>query len=666
MSTTTAARHPPAQARRAEQAWLEGRRCQAAGRWAEASQAFRRAVQWAPHDALYWLNLARAERELGHAQTCDEAAQRAFDREPGDWLYGQFLAERLAIAQAYDAVMQVLDRHAAHVSEASLGAEWHLMRGDALVRLGRPAEAITPCMQALVLANAGAANDPKLAQTRRSAAMMLGHAMAREKRHAEAAVCFRMALDSDPLAVGSALYAAHYAAWACEWVQLPEDLSRLDRALTGVKALPADAPMQDFSPFCLLGLSDDPALMRWAAEHAGVNRGTARQARRTTAVPRPNGRIRVGLLSADFHQHATSVLLVQALEHVDRARFDLYFYSASRDDGSALRRRILTTATCVHDVRQWSAERLAGQIRADQIGVLFDLKGFTSDQRLDVLAQRPAPLQVAWLGYPGTSGASGIDYIVGDPVVTPLEHAAHFSESIAQLPHCYQPNDGERSRPAPWHRADCGLPEDAVVLASFNQSYKTTPEMFAAWCQVLSQVPRAVLWLLLPDADTQARLRQAAALLGVDPARLIFAPLLGIESHRARLPQADLILDTYPCSGHTTSSDALWAGVPVLTRLGQSFAARVSASLLHTLGLDELVCPDVDAYIARAIALAADPAALARLRQRVETARSASPLFDGRRFAADLGNLLDRMVERQDAGLPPAALAARPALDAAG
>jgi predicted O-linked N-acetylglucosamine transferase (SPINDLY family) len=657
MNASTAHARPASQ-RLAEQSWQEGRRHFSAGRLREASRCFRRAVQHAPGDALYWLNLARVERERGDGAACEAAARQAFDLDPGDWLYGQFLAERLAGSQAFDAVIQVLDRHAAQVPEASLAADWHLMRGDALVRLGRSVEAITPCMQALVLANAGAASDPKLAQTRRSAAMMLGHAMAREKRHAEAAVCFRMALDSDPLAIGSALYAAHYAAWACEWDQLPEDLSRLDRALAGVKALPPDAPMQDFSPFCLLGLSDDPVLMRWAAEHAGVNRATPRLARQTTAVPRPDGRLRVGLLSSDFHQHATSVLLVQALEHIDRSRFDLYFYNASRDDGSALRRRILATASCVHDVRQWSAERLTGQIRTDQIGVLFDLKGFTSDQRLDVLAQRPAALQVAWLGYPGTSGASGIDYIIGDPVVTPLEHAAHFSEAIAQLPHCYQPNDGERSRPAPWHRADCGLPEDAVVLASFNQSYKTTPDLFAAWCQVLSRVPRAVLWLLVPDPDTQVRLRQAAARLGVEPARLIFAPLLGIESHRARLPQADLILDTYPCSGHTTSSDALWAGVPVLTRLGQSFAARVSASLLHTLGLDDLICPDVATYIDRAVALAADPAALAGLRQRVEAARSGSPLFDGRRFAADLGDLLERMVARQDAGLPPAALGA--------
>jgi len=657
--TPVTARSTSTQQRQASQAWEEGRRHFAKGRLSEARRCFRRAVQHAPNDALLWLNLARVERELGNAQACEEAARQTFDRDPGVWLYAQFLAERLANAQAHDAVVQVLDQHAAATAEP-LKAEWHLMRGEALVRLGRNSEAVAPCMQALVLANAAAATEPQREQTRRSAAIMLGHALARQRRHAAAAVCFRMALDSSPLAIGSALYAAHYAAWACDWEQLPDDLRRLSLAQAGIEHLPANTPIEDCNPFCLLGLSDDPAQMRRTAEQTNVNRDAPPRPRGTLPVQRPEGRIRVGLISADFHQHATSVLLVQALEHIDRARFDLFFYSASRNDGSALRNRILATASCVHDVRQWSAERLTTQIRNDQIGVLFDLKGFTADHRLDVLAQRPAPLQVAWLGYPGTSGASGIDYIVGDPVVTPLEHAADFSEAIAQLPHCYQPNDGERSRPAPCSRAACGLPEDALVLASFNQSYKTTPEMFSAWCQVLSQVPRAVLWMLVPDPDTQARLRHAAALLGIEPQRLIFAPMLGIESHRARLPQADLILDTFPCSGHTTSSDALWAGVPVLTRIGRTFAARVSASLLHTLGLDELICADVSSYIDQAIAWASNPQALSLLRARVEAARDTSPLFDGRQFAVDLADLLDRMVARQDAGLEPAALAASP------
>jgi predicted O-linked N-acetylglucosamine transferase (SPINDLY family) len=231
------------------------------------------------------------------------------------------------------------------------------------------------------------------------------------------------------------------------------------------------------------------------------------------------------------------------------------------------------------------------------------------------------------------------------------------------MPHCYQPNDGTRSRPAAWSRADCGLPEDAVVLASFNQAYKTTADMFAAWCDVLRASPAAVLWMLVPDGDTQRRLRAHAEKLGVAGSRIVFAPFLDIELHRARLPQADLVLDTFPCSGHTTASDALWAGVPVLTLKGRNFASRVAASLLHTLGLDELVCDELATYIARASALAQQAEARAGLCARLDLATASSPLFDGARFATDLGQLLERMVERHDRGLAPATLAARGGLD---
>jgi predicted O-linked N-acetylglucosamine transferase (SPINDLY family) len=363
-------------------------------------------------------------------------------------------------------------------------------------------------------------------------------------------------------------------------------------------------------------------------------------------------------MSADFHNHATSMLMVQALENLDPERYELYFYSAGPDDGSPLRRRILATAGAVHEVQTWSGARIAEQIETDQIGVLFDLKGFTKGARLDVTTTHPAPLQVAWLGFPGTMGTGHIDYIIGDPVVTPLEHQGDFTEAIAQMPHCYQPNDALRSRPAVWSRAQCGLPDDALVLASFNQPFKITPQMFAAWCRVLNAVPRAVMWMLVSDPATRQRLCDAAARQGIASDRLVFAPFLDIERHRARLPQADLLLDTFPCSGHTTASDGLWAGVPLVTLIGQTFAARVAASLLHTLGLDELVCTDIDSYVESAITLCRNDDQRQAVRDRIASATRTSPLFDGASFAADLQQLIERMVERQDAGLPPAPLPA--------
>ena len=657
MSTPT----PAHQAQRAHQAWQDGCKHRSAGRHVPARAAFARAVKTCPDEALYWINLARSERQLGATQACEDAAQRAALLSPGQWAYCYFLVERLQKVRNYTAALDALDRYASATPGRELPAAWQMARGEAMYHLNRTNEAIPPFMQALVLSSTGPQGDTELARIRRNAALMLGHSLAALKRRDEAAVCYRMSLDTDPMAIGSALYAAHYSAWGCDWAELPTDLQRLQETLNTVRALPAGASMQDFSPFCLLGLSDDPDLMRWCAEHAGPNADAPLPAavRAPRRIPRPDGRLRLGLISSDFHHHATSMLLVQALEHIDRSRYELFFYSGGPDDRSPLRSRILATATQVHEVALWSHARLTEQIRQDQIGVLFDLKGFTADHRLEVIAARPAPLQVAWLGYPGTSGSAHLDYVMGDAVVTPLENQADFTETIAQLPHCYQPNDGLRSQPAPWSRAECGLPEEALVLASFNQAYKTTPEVFAAWCRILAATPHAVLWMLVPEADTQARLREAAQRHGIDGQRLIFAPFLGIESHRSRLPQADLILDTFPCSGHTTASDALWAGVPVLTLIGRTFAARVAASLLHTLDLDELICADLDTYTARALALCHDTAALADVRARLAQAIQTSPLFDGARFAADWQALIERMVARQDAGLAPAPLAAQ-------
>jgi predicted O-linked N-acetylglucosamine transferase (SPINDLY family) len=643
----------------AQQAWQQGCELRKQGRHPGARAAFERAAQAAPDDAVYWINLARSEHELGHSQPCIEAAAQAVRLAPGQWAFALFLVERLQAVRRYAEVLEALARHAETVPAPDLAFDWHLERGKALFHMGREAEAIEPCMQALVLGNSAALRgDSRAASVKQSAALVLGHCMAKIKHHAEAATCYRLALDAEPKAIASALYAAHYAAWVCDWDELRTDLQRLSRTLDNARAQPEGAALQDFSPFCLLGLSDDAQLLRWAAEHTGPNRLAPRIPRSSAAVVRPDGRLRLGLMSTDFHQHATSILMVQMLEHVDRDRYELYLYSGGPDDHSPMRARMLATGTQVHEVATWSSERLSEQIRADRIAVLFDLKGYTAGHRLDVMARRPAPVQVAWLGYPGTSGSPGIDYLIGDPVVTPLAHQADFTEALAQMPHCYQPNDGLRSRPARWSRAECGLPDDALVLASFNQSYKTTAEVFAAWCRILAATPKAVLWMMVSDSATQARLRAAAQANGIDGQRLVFAPFVGIESHRARLPQADLILDTFPCSGHTTSSDALWAGVPVLTLAGTNFAARVSASLLHTLGLDELICTDLDGYVRRALELTHDTQALADLHTRLAHAIEDSPLFDGRRFAMDWQALIERMVQRQDAGLPPEALAA--------
>jgi predicted O-linked N-acetylglucosamine transferase (SPINDLY family) len=647
--------------RRAERAWQEGLRWANKGQHAAASQAFRRALSDAPADAASWMHLARSELRLGHTTACHAASRKALACvDLSNWTLAYGLVALFQKVQDPAGVLEVLDGHAAGREHTTMGADWQIEYANSLTELRRSDAALEYGMAALTSSMQGDAGSAAQRSLRHRAALLNGHNLVSLKRYTEAAICYRMAVDAEPLSVGCALYAAHYSAWTCDWAQLKEDIDRLQGAVLAVDALPAGCGHEELSPFSLIGLSDDPVLMRWAAEHA--NRFMAGRshaaARPLTAVPRPAGRLRIGLLSSDFYLHATAILMAQMLESVDPTRYELYFYDNGQDDGTAMRRRLLASATQVHTIFSWSDDQVIEQIRADQIGVLFDLKGFTNGARMAVLAARAAPLQVAWLGYPGTCGNAAIDYQIGDAVVTPLAHQDDFTECIAQLPCCYQPNDSTRSLPPTWSRAKCALPQDAVVLASFNQVYKITEPVFTAWCEVLLAVPHTVLWLLVNDELTQQRLRAYAGNLGVTPERLIFAPYADAESHRARIGQADLVLDTFPCGGHTTTSDLLWAGVPVLTLCGRTFAARVAASLLAHIGLPELVCESLDQYRDTAIALCQDELALPSLRKRVATGKADSALFDGKRFAQHWQDLIERMVARQDAGLPPSSLAA--------
>ncbi len=636
-----------AQLQRGHAAWEKGRKLAKSGQHAQAIQAFQEAVAQVPADGLYWLNLSHSEHLLGRIDNAIEHGQRALQLDPTSLVACHHLADLLRSEHHMAQVIQALDMLAPHVER---DAQWHLLRGLAHQGLLD----MDSAAQSFLAAMARIHDDPDI---RDKATQQLGHCLLALRRHDEAATCYRMLVDADPRYLGSALYAAYCAAWSCDWTALDTDLERLGVAIAELRKAGPNATTL-LSPFCLLTLADDPMLSRWMAE-VTVNRPhPCATGREHLPVPRVQGKIRLGMLSADFKHHATTILLAEVLEHLDRNHFELYLYSTRAEDGSELGHRVRNAATVWHTVHDWSSERVARQMMDDQIGILFDLKGFTAGSRLDILARRPAPLQVAWLGYPGTTGARYIDYIVGDPVVTPLEHQAHFSEHIAQMPHCYQPNDSVRTQPAPLTRAQCGLPEDAFVFASFNQSYKIVPEVFKAWCHVLQQTPGSVLWLLVPQEVVQNRLRAVATDLGVDPGRLVFAPFVATDEHRARLPQIDLFLDSYPCSGHTTASDALWAGVPVLTLMGQTFASRVAASLLHTVGLPQLVCTDLDRYIEEAVRYAGDRGAIQALKQHLERQRTASPLFNGQRFAKDLCALLQRMVDRHDAGLPPDALAA--------
>jgi predicted O-linked N-acetylglucosamine transferase (SPINDLY family) len=356
-----------------------------------------------------------------------------------------------------------------------------------------------------------------------------------------------------------------------------------------------------------------------------------------------HAKLRIGYLSADFFEHATSYLLAEVIELHERRDFEIFGYSYGPNDASPTALRIRSAFDQIRDLGDASHAAAAVRIFDDEIDVLVDLKGHTKNARLQITALRPAPLQVSWLGYPGTLGHERLaDYVIGDPVVTPIEHARHYTEHLALMPHCYQPNDRQREIGPRPSRQQAHLPEDAFVFCSFNQSYKLTPKVFDVWCRLLHRVPGSVLWLLESTHAGEDNLRREAAARGIEPGRLLFAPLVRLPQHLARLQLADLGLDTHPYTSHTTASDLLWSATPLVTMIGETFASRVAASILEAAGLSQLVTRNMDEYFELASQLALDPEKRRHIRAALEEKRTSSPLFDTPQFTRDLEKLYRR------------------------
>ncbi len=351
-----------------------------------------------------------------------------------------------------------------------------------------------------------------------------------------------------------------------------------------------------------------------------------------SALPRDrreDRKLHIGYISSDFHNHATAHLLGDFFAQHDAQQFSVFVYSMGKDDGSAIAQRLRSRPQQWRDVMHLSAEDIAKQIRADSIDILVDLKGYTQRHAMRVMAQRPAPIQMHYLGYPCTTGADFIDYLIADDMLIPPEDEGQYTETILRLPGCYQINDPKRPLPQPLSRRDAALPENALVFAAFNATYKIQPEMFACWMRILGTVPGSVLWLQSPlAAEAVFTLRATSARQGVEAERLIFAPYVAQHEHISRLALADVFLDCSPVSGHTTASDALWAGIPVVSLKGSHFIGRVAASLSLTVGVSELVADSLEEYEAQAIRLAQDGDARTAIRNHLIGMRLHSP-FDG-------------------------------------
>jgi predicted O-linked N-acetylglucosamine transferase (SPINDLY family) len=631
----------PANLRRAEAHRQAGLHAQRARRWDAATLEFKRATDLAPDDWLMWLNLARSLMELGQHVSALEAAERSLGLNNTNPVACRIAAElQIQMSRPEDALRTL----GALAADAPRDHEYYNSLGNALFQTRQPQAAVEPFFKALSLKMDSAIVHYRLGLCFMDMGMDL-----------EAAECFRTAISlgdnaTTALALSLLVQEAHQA---CNWKDSEQDT----RAL--LAAVDRDDPetARLLLPFALISIESTPAQQRRLAERRvqGLMRNIVPL---PAPGPRRPGRIRVGYLSSDFYQHATALLMTELLERRDTDRFETFLYSHSRDDDSDVARRV--RAACEHyiDVRGTGSCAVAKRIREDGIDILIDLKGHTRDSRMDLMAYRPAPVQAAYLGYPGTSGAPYIDYIIGDRIVTPLEHAGHYTEHIAQLEGCYQPNDAARPLPPCPTRASLGLPEDAVVLCCFNQTYKLSPHMLDLWVRILAGAPRTVLWMLAWNPHAKENLLRELAERGVVPERIFFASKIDLAGHIARLRSADLFLDTWPCNAHTTASEALWAGVPVLTVPGPTFASRVAASLVDACGLADLACRSEADYVELATALANEPETLRGIKTHLDVNRHRLPLFDAERLARDLDALLTRMHERHLAGLPPQALPA--------
>lgn len=375
-------------------------------------------------------------------------------------------------------------------------------------------------------------------------------------------------------------------------------------------------------------------------------------------IPRHSAgrRLRLGYLSADFREHATAYLTASVFEEHDRERFEVFGYTLGQADNSPTLRRLRESFDHFVDLAPFDHRTAAQRIHADEIDILIDLKGYTRHSRPEILALKPATIQVNWLGYPGTMAADFMDYIIVDPTVVPADEEDAYTEALAYMPHAYAPIDLKRQlNPTP-SRAEVGLPETGFVFCCFNNPRKIMPEVFDCWCRLLNAIPGAVLWLYAISEAITLNLRQEAVARGLDPNRLVFVPFVTQADHLARLPLADLVLDTLPYNAHTTTSDALMMGVPVLTCVGNTFPGRVAASLLRAAGLPDLVTFSQEDYERRASQLATNPTQLEALKHRLRTARYTEPYFDLPRFTRNLEGLFLRMWNRFEKGLSPVRL----------
>ena len=513
-------------------------------------------------------------------------------------------------------------------------ADAHFNKGNTLHELKRYDEAIAHYDKSLSL-------KPDYAEAWASKANTLNSL----RQHTQAAECY---LKASEFSVEDAFFyghSHHQMMLSCDWTNYEKMIDEIHCRVNEGKKVS--------HPFGFQGISTSEALIRRCTEIYAIDKFPPLASLYKRSKNKHN-KIRIGYLSGEFREQATSILLSRVWELHDKSKFDIYAFDSGWKDSSDYRQRIEKAFTTILDVSRVSDLEIAKLITANEIDILVNLNGFFGQGRQGVFSYKPAPIQINYLGFPGTMGASYIDYIIADRVVLPEQSREHYVEKVVYLPNSYQANDNQRViSKRQFTKAELGLPEDSFIYACFNNNYKITPSTFDSWMKILASVKGSVLWLLADNPIAKENLIKAAFTRGIDPSRLVFADRLATSEHLARHRLADLFLDTLPCNAHTTCSDALWTGVPVLTLVGSTFSGRVAASLLRAIGLDELITHTRNDYELLAIELAMDRSKLKILKERLSQNLFSEPLFDSSLITTNLESAYIKMYQRHQAGLLP-------------
>ncbi len=623
------------------------------------------ALHLAPDLPEAWYNLGIALRGLGNRSEAISALERAAARTRNSAdaqnNIGVELVELAALPEAERCLNQALilapDYAFAHSNMGKLRAKQK--RFDDAESAFRKAIELAPDLAPAYVNLAGALNSKKnygAAEAACRTAIELdprspdawrnrANALAGMKHYGAAAECCERCLMLDPSAKFIRGAMLHNRMKICDWSSFDGTVARLLEAIgRGEKAS---------YPFPVLGLTTDLAAQRKAAElYVADEFPEQRDLGLLQKYPR-HDKIRVGYYSADFRNHAVSILMAEVFELHDRNQFELFGFAFGQESQDQMRQRVSAALGTFVDARNRSDREIAALSRQLEIDIAVDLGGFTEGCRMGIFAMRAAPIQVSYLGYLGTTGAPYIDYLIADRTIIPPEYRLHYAEKIAWIP-SYQANDSKRAiSERVFTREESGLPRTGLVFCNFNNNYKITPAIFDAWMRILRQVEGSVLFLYGDNDESAANLKKEAEQRGIDATRIVFGHRLPTPEYLARYRVADLFLDTHPYNGGTTASDALWAGVPVLTCIGESFASRVAASLLHAIGLDELVARSEEEYEALAVELARRPERLAQIKESLARNRLSMPLFDTPLFTKRIEAAYKSMYERFQAGLRP-------------